>query len=393
MAFFVTALAALSQFLIVSLIAHYCQPEALGHYVLAFAICAPITMFLNFRLRIVLATSSNVEDPTWRLVQLRVAVTSIAWIVTTLAAFALASCDLAAMVSLVALAKSAESVSDICYGGLQRIGKIHLFFQSSFWRSAVMIVIAVLVIPLTGNIVIASTAFALVRLAGCGFDLRRLYQVNPPTLPLPSLLAGENVLRPLLTHGLVALIGSMAYNVPRYFLGAESPRALGFYGAIAYVGLILTLFASALAETFIPGITRRHQPNLRGSGYLYDIGRIYAVVIATGLLLLFFAWWLGPALLRLTFGEAYSSYAPQFCLMVIVGTFGSMIVCQEHVVVAMGEVHAQFRVILVAFVLLVITCATLIPRYGVTGAVAADLVFAVFYLLVVEVLVIKRRWP
>lgn len=384
---------AVSQFWLLSLLARYCDATLVGNYVLGFSIATPLVMFLSFRLRIVLANAHSGTDPTWPLVRFR-ALTSLA-IVVAVAAIArlLFGWGTAAIIMvLVGAIKSAEAFSDICYGGFQRLGKGLRAERSMIRRSLLTLLSPGIAIALTHDGIIGLLVVLIIWALNAYLDLRQLHSLNPPAAEAAiSPGAVVTLAERYLPLGLAALLISVAFNLPRYFLGAYvPPRQLAYYGVAAYFGLFTLMLANAATEALLPNVTRRHAASLRDGRYLDAVRRIYRLICAAGAISLLLGLTLGSKLLTLFFGADYAAHLDVLLIVQFASVFGALTVCQGHVVIALGAYREQMIAALTCFALLAVASAWLVPRYGIVGAAWADVLYALTFFAWIEAIVHRR---
>jgi len=388
----VTGLHSLSLFWMMSLLARYCPPSSVGHYVFGYAVAAPLFMFLGFRLRIVLANDTGGVGHTWGFVRFRVITSLFALLLVAGGALVLmGATTAAAIIALIAAAKAAEAVSDICHGGFQRLQMMPLVLRSVLLRSLSTLLAISIVIPITRSVTTGAITVLLCWTLQLLLDLRRLRQHCPanPALAL-TLDSIWSTARRFSSLGITALLASVAFNVPRYFIAVCSPADdLGYYGVIAYFGLMIGMVAIAATEAIVPGITRQHLLDLRNGDYLAAVRHIYALIVGFGLASIALSLLGGELALRLLFGADYTQHLDAFIIIQVAGTFAALAFCQAHIVIALGLFRQQLKAALFAFAVLLSASAVLVPRWSILGAAFADLVYALIYFALIEWIVVR----
>lgn len=377
----VVGLHAASQFWFLSMLARYCDAAQVGDYVLGFSISAPLVLFASFRLRIVLASDRSAVDPTWHLVRFRMLTCLLVTAVMAGAAITLFGMQpAAAIVGLVGGIKAVEALSDICYGGLTRLG-FGARAESSIVRRALLSALATtIVIVLTHDVLWALSTLLCCWAAGAAFDVWQLYRLNPPvpnTQAAPKTLALAGRYLPL---GLAALLTSVAFNLPRYFIGAyDASSQLAYYGVAAYFGQLTLMLANAATESLLPGITQSHAGALRDGRYLKAIRRVYRLIAAGGAASLILGTLVGRPILRAFFGIDYAAHLDVLLIVQLACVFGALSICQVHVVIALGAYREQMIVALCSFVIIAAASYGLVPRFGIVGAAWADVIYAAVF--------------
>src|SRR5271157_808606 len=112
---------AAGQWAILSLFAKLGSGEMLGEYALAIAITSPVVMLSHLNLRAVLATDIAEKHPFGDYLAVRLAATALGLAVIAILGFATGrSASMAIVILAAGIAQSAENVSDIYYGAMQR---------------------------------------------------------------------------------------------------------------------------------------------------------------------------------------------------------------------------------------------------------------------------------
>jgi O-antigen/teichoic acid export membrane protein len=386
----VIGLHAASQFWLLSLMARYCDTTIVGYYVLGFAVAAPAIMFLNLRLRIVLANDVSVSDPTWALVRFRIITCSAT--LATITAGALAAYGVSmqtAIITLVGAIKAVEAFSDICYGGLQRLQQGRLVERSIVRRAALTIVCASLCLYLTRDAVTGLLAVLMIWSLAALLDWRNLKQKNSRTSSIETHVAGVlGIAKRYLPLGLAALLASLAYNVPRYFISAAgTAEQLAHYGVAAYFGQITLMAATAATEALIPSITQQHAGMLKSGHYLTAVRRVYRLIALTGAASLALGATAGHPLLLHFFGLGYAEHLDVLLMVQFASVFGALSICQVHVVIALGVYREQMLTALASFTLLIAASAVLVPAMGILGAACADIIYSLVFFVWIEALI------
>lgn len=390
----VLALHSVSLFAVIALLARHAGAEALGHYVLGYAIGAPVFMFLNARQRLVLVNHTGEDDPTWPLVRTRLIAATTGGLTITAGAFAVWGASepgKALVVSLVAATKAAEAISDIAYGGLQRASGLDVPLRSMARRAGLSLLGCAVVVPATGSAIAASATVLVVWGGAAALDLRKLAAVRPCRVSSDTLDAAKTLSRLWQTAvhpmAIAALLVSLAYYVPRYFLNATAgDAALGVFGALSYLGLVVQMLGHAVADSLLPGLTQRHRAQPASRAYLAAMHRLYWMLLSAGTLGVLLLLLLGDVLLGWILGEAFVGMAPLAALLLAAGALMAITSCQLHGMVALGLHSAQLVTALLAFSALLGAAALLIPRWGMAGAAVSDLIYAAVSVLLAETL-------
>ena len=165
-------------------------PAMLGQFALGLAIAAPVFLMSQLHLRAVQATDARNEYSFGNYLALRIVGTALALIIVTGIAFLSAYRRETALVVLaVAMAKAAESLSDIIYGFWQKQERLDQIAIAMMGRGIGSLVVLATVLYLTRNIVFSVAAMALwwalwlvtyergaaIRMLSAAFDWRWLW--------------------------------------------------------------------------------------------------------------------------------------------------------------------------------------------------------------------------
>jgi len=225
---------AAGQWAILSLFAKLGSSEMLGEYALAIAITSPVVMLSHLNLRAVLATDIAQKHPFGDYLAVRLAATALGLAVIAILSFATGrSASMALVILAAGIAQSAENVSDIYYGAMQRRERMDSIAQSMMARAAVSAAALGIVLAATRSIVPAMLALAGARLA-----VLLLY--DRPVGSRAECLAPSGtgaqfaIIRAALPLGIVLMLASLNTNLPRYAIERRlGTPALGAFAAAA----------------------------------------------------------------------------------------------------------------------------------------------------------------
>lgn len=244
-------------------------PAMVGQFALGLAICAPIFMLTNLQLRAVQATDARHEYRFGHYLALRLLGTSLA-LVAILAVTMLAGYrrETSFVVLGVALAKAAESISDVLYGLLQNRECLDKISIAMIGRGIASLTAMAIVLYLTREIVTAVFVLALVWCTWlltyeCGVARSMLHAASGdffrPAWQADRLKMLVHLSLPL---GMVMLLLSLNANIPRYFVEHYlGEAALGYFSAMAYVVVAGSTVMGALGQSATPRLARYYQEN------------------------------------------------------------------------------------------------------------------------------------
>ncbi|MCL5746641.1 MAG: lipopolysaccharide biosynthesis protein, partial [Acidobacteria bacterium] len=156
---------AAAQWGILSLVAKLGSSEMLGQYALALAITTPVIMLSHLNLRAALATDVGERHPFGDYLAVRLATTAAGLCaIAFIAFFSANSWTVAAVILLMGISQSAENVSDIYHGALQRRDEMGQIARSMIARGIVSVAAVGIAMWMTHDLVSAMLALVASRL-------------------------------------------------------------------------------------------------------------------------------------------------------------------------------------------------------------------------------------
>lgn len=354
------------QWLLVVMIAKLGSAELVGRFMLAVAVCSPLMVAAGLSLRVVQASDVGRTRPFGLYLGLRMVTTGLG-LVAILIVTALEYRGAALVISLYAVAKSVEALSEIVWGELQQREHMAPIARSMMVKGALAIAGVSVALAVTGDLSVAVLALAGAWLASfLGYDLavaRRIATSLRPTLAGAPALARTAV--PL---GLVAMIGAYATNAPRYFVehhGGE--RELGLFSAIANLMLVGSTLMTALGQAMLPRLS--HAFLARDREALERLTRmLVGVAIALGLAGLAVALVAGKPVLGLVYTSEYAAHADLLVVVMLTGLAANVAASFGVIVTAAGDYRRQVGLQLVNLAVVAAVAWWLVPSRGALGA-------------------------
>ena len=362
------AVYAAGQWAILSLFAKVGGSEMLGQYALAVAVTSPVVMLSHLNLRAVLATDVAAKHPFGDYLAVRLGATGIGMAAIAVLAPATAhSWTFAAVILAAGIAQSAENVSDIYYGALQRRERMDRVAWSMMGRAALSVALLGGALWWTHRILPAVIALAAGRLSMLLVYDRPVGSAGE-CLSRSTFREQFRILRTALPLGLVLMLVSLNSNLPRYaiehFVGTSE---LGAFAAAASFMTAGGTVINALGQSATPRLARYF-----GEGDRPRFRRLVAQLLALGLALgvagVLGAALLGRLVLRLLYRPEFEVYGG-----LLTGVMGAAVL--GYVANALGYAVTSARAFdaqLPLFCAVAGTCGfaawLLIPRFGLFGA-------------------------
>jgi O-antigen/teichoic acid export membrane protein len=351
------------QFGVLAALVNLGSTAAAGHFVLGLAVTAPVVMFCNLQLRLVLATDVRHEVPFADYLAVRNLMAVVALgLILALALFA-ESRQVAVIIAAVGVSKLIESISDIHYGRLQRANTTNIVSRSLFIRGVASFALATLACLVFGSVVAVCAALSV-----CGLAVLVFHDV-----PASNSVADEarceshgkrsanrrEQMLALVWRGLPLAVGSalmsLEANVPRYVVAARfDANVLAVVGVMTYALAIGQTVVSALCYPAVPRLATYYADGntrafLQLSGKLVALGA-FAATLALGAAGLF-----GRPFLLFVMGEEFAAHNT---LMVITVAAGGIQVIQ-HILLNALRAMRRFKMVSLIQVAWLVTTAAL----------------------------------
>lgn len=372
--FAATLVSNLAQFALVSVLAHWSNPETVGQYSYGLGVTAPIFLWLGLQLRNVMVTdvSGDFSFGTYALLRgfsLAAAFTLVIalfwhnagwWVICALA-----------------VAKLFEGVSELIYAQLQRAGHLDWIAQGVLIRGLLSMALPLGLFALTGQLAVAAAGIAAVNLLLLLLhDLRRGRPFLPAWGEMWRPVTGTDLrrlLRLVWPLGVVAGLVSLSANISRIAVEHElGSRAQGIYSALSYGtivgGVVVGAVGTALTTQFAQRFAQRDR-----AGFLGLLARFLLAALGVGLLSTLAGWAIGPWALRLLFGEEYAAHHHLFVWLLGAGTAGYAASALGFGMTGARRFKEQLPLFAAVTLLLYLLCAWWVPRYGLMGAAYANL--------------------
>lgn len=382
---------ALSQWLILVVLAKLGSPEMVGQYAFALALASPIIVLSNLRLRSVVAVDTQGEYQFSDYFGLRLLTTLIAWVVIAGLALIVPNSTSALVLIAVACAKGFESISDVLYGRFQLNERLDYMSKSMLLRGVLAVVAFALGMVLGGSVVWGvlgvCLAWGFILLV---YDLPNTLSIlrfstetraNPLTAREARALLRPHwnirVLRQLIVFtlplGFVVALDTFWNYIPRYFIEFDSgERELGLFAAVASLMSFGGLVVNAIGQPAVPRLAKYFSDGnwkafdalllkLLGGGAIIGIIGV-AVAVATG-----------SQLLGFLYRPEYASQPNLLPVVMLAAGIQYVYIFCATALNAMHHFTIQVPLHLASVLLITVLCFYLIPRFGLPGAAGAML--------------------
>jgi len=373
------------------LLAKLGDPEMVGQFALALAVCAPVFMFANLQLRAVQATDARHKYLFSDYMGLRIITTLLALLliggITRVAGF---RGETALVILGVALAKGVESISDVFFGLLQKHERMDRIAKSRMIKGPLSLAALGAAVYLTGEVFWGVLGLVLVwSLVLLIYDMRSGALVlqgadrERSQLSLqddcwarsrrPRWSTGrmKRLLLLALPLGLVMMLISLNTNIPRYFIERFFGEAeLGIFAALAYFIVGERMIINALGQSATPRMARYYSEG-NGSAFKKLLFKLMGIGVLFGLLGILLALLAGGRILAFIYTPEYGGQAQLFTWLMVVATLGNVASFLGYGMTAARYFKAQLPLFTLVVLTSLFSCLWLIPAHGLKGAAVA----------------------
>ena len=382
---------AASQWALLVLITKLGTSELLGAYAFALALVTPIAMFSHLNLRSLLATDIERRHPFGDYLAVRLATTAMG--LAAMAAVALAAArgrESAAVIMALGVALSADNMSDVYYGLLQRRERMDQVAYSVTARGILSVAGLGAALWTTGSLVWAAVALAAVRIGVLlAYDIP--VASAGESMERTSVRVEAGILRTSLPLGAVLMLIALTSNLPRYAIEQKlGASALGAFAAVASLMTVGSTAVNALGQAATPRLARYASARDRAA-----FGRLAWQLAGMALLLgaagVATAALIGPWFLGWIYRPAYAAYAG-LLLWVMAAAIGTYTAgALGYVVTSTRAFAPQAPLHAVVAVSAGISTWLLVPRWGLPGAAWA-LGIASVVQIAGDLMILRHAW-
>lgn len=364
---------------IVLVLAKSGSPAQVGDYAFGMAVSSPFLVFGNFQLRALIASDAADEFAVSEYFMFRMISMAAAMI---LVAFTAISTGRAWIIIAAGLAQALEYWSDTYYGLMQKQDRLQRITISLLMKGPLALAALFVAMRFTHSVVWAVNGLILGRLAILlAWDSRLGFAAGPAARQeTPTRLQLEwnsqqmwSLLKAAMPLGIVAMLGTLNNNVPRYFIeGHTGSEGLGIFSAIASLVSVGGLLIGALGQSmFLPisiACSERDQTMFRGfiwRSLLLGGGLGAAAVLGSV--------WFGQEILDHVFRSEYGRHTDILIWLMAAGGVGFVSTALGYIMTAARRLTPQVPLLIATIVADAAYCYWAVPRFGLMGAAHACL--------------------
>jgi O-antigen/teichoic acid export membrane protein len=372
---------ALSQWLIITIIARNGSGEDLGIYSLGLAITAPIVLFFSFQLRTIVATDTKNDFSFSQYLGGRITHLTLSFILIVPIAILYSDNNKTIIIIIImGIIKYVEALSDICMGYFQKIGKIDLIGKSQFYRGLTTSVIMCLLYIYTQNLIISCLGLLIVMLLRyIYYDIKNL---KPLTVFKP-IFGQSSITLMIMTFplGAASLISSLNTNIPRYFLdyfgGVEE---VGVFSALYYVLIAGNMVLTPISLLAAPKIADAYNKDSVSTFIKINV-KLASLVSLIFLFFFVIVLFKGELIITILYGEEYSKYVDEFIVISFSLLFAFVTTFFALSTVAARVITLQPIINIIVLVVTLISSYLLISEYSILGASYSLLISRFFQMI------------
>ncbi len=367
-----------SQWAILIVLAKAGRLHTVGLVALGLAVSAPVFFFFDLGLRQVLAADAKCEYSPQLYLRVRL-ISSSCGLLVILASTLLfwSSPEHRAVIMFVGVAKAVGSVTELCYGLLQKVERFDLVARSLIARGLGAVGAVAVGFHWTGRVEVAVAAWAAawcVMLLVHDYPLFRRYADR--NLVLPDATDAGRLVRQAIPLGVAGMLVMFNLNIPRYWLAQLHGEAmLGVFAAAAAIPISGRRILEAFGQTAMPRLSQHWAADRVHAFRRLLLGLVGLGTACSGLGLLISSLWAGP-ILAWVYTADYAAHSS--ILIWLMGSFGLRYPSAFLMtgIVATRRFNVGPRIYAPSVIATLLGAALLIPRYGILGAVWADLISA-----------------
>lgn len=375
-----------SQWAVTVAIARLDSISSVGHYALGLAIANPIFAFAGLQLRAVQATDTHGQFTGREYLMIRIAGTAAALAASAAVMTVMPwPADAIPVILAVAGLKTVESFSDLAYGFLQRVERLDLIAVAGTVRG-----LSGLAALATALFVFRSTAAAIVAMTCLWLLVLAVYERPLAIRGARDFTEGRRgfewshcraLVILCIPLALVLLLLTSATSVPRVVLERYAgSNALGVFSAAATLSAGLGVLYLAISQAALPRLAylygREH------GAFSLTLIRLLLFGFALGVVLIAGAWFFGASALAAIYGPAAAADSAVFSGLVTISVLNNLVSLIGAGLTASRRLWPQVAAATIVLIATTVASISLIPPFGVAGAMYAGLIGASFQLLI-----------
>ncbi len=365
-----------SQWLLLVIMAKLTNTLVVGQYAMSLAITAPVFSFSNLQLRGIQATDVNNRYDFSEYFSLRF-VSSVVALLFIACYVVVADNDIETclIVILVAVSKAVESISDICYGLMQKHEELSAVASSMMIKGVFTVfAIGMVAVYFQSMVAISLSLIIVWSFLLIFYDLIIVYKLTKKNNNRDKSIIKfkTNVLMKMLCvtvpMGFVISLSSLNFNIPKYvILEFYNEQMLGFYTAITCFLVIGSTVVSAVGQAASPRLAKYYIINRRYFTVL--LFKLILFVLLIGMSAVLVSFYYGSDILRIVYTNDYSVYNELFVWTMISGAVFYCVSILGCAITATKCYNKQAISSVIVVFVIAYSSWELVPTHGLVGAV------------------------
>lgn len=383
------------QSLMIFVTAALSNPRETGLYALGAAIASPVLAAIATGMRLVNLRDPQIGNTSARYLGLRALAIAGAGLVLAAGTLIVEGANRSALIIIgVVTLRAVEAIADSIWCFLLGVGRTAQLNRVLTVRAMISIVSYSLLLYVTHDVLLSlwtlAAASAILVLVLDAPARRSVHRECSRPLPEPK-FRNTHIIRGTAVLGVATGIAGGAFNVPRYFLQAQTgPSAVAAFSVVASLFVAASLFTATIGQLSLPSLARAYaQQNygylLRRISQLITIGTAVVVVLAIATI------GVGDAILGYVFGPEYRVGRGALTLICVALLLAVPSTFLQDLATVLCAPQLQVIVFAASAVTTTSACVAAIPEMGLAGAALALSVSSLTQLLGF-VYICARRW-
>ncbi len=269
---------------------------------------------------------------------------------------------------LLCIFRATEAFSEIVYGIMQKNELLYRVGQSLTIKSAVGIALFLIIDLCTHNLILSCVSIIIVNiLVIIIFDF---ILISNKLIDKSSKVDFNNVLMIFKSEFFVfanSFLGIYVLNAPKYAIDSYLTEELqAIYGYIVMPGTVMVLFAQFVVLPFLNKLKELYAVR-DFKNFKAIVRKVKMCVLAFGIFAVLSAYFLGPEVLGIIYGENLKAYRLDLALIIGAYIFYSISYVNLVVLITMRNTFSQFIVYIITAIIALVGSKIFVQNFGIHG--------------------------
>ena len=375
--------------------ARICQPEQVGQFSLAVALCSPIILMSGMNLRMAIVSDFSADYKFIHYLRLRIfsGVISVL-LIAILCLWCKYDTYLVLMILTITIEKLFLDVATVYYGKFQLNERMDLISKSYTVRGGAGVILFVLLLLMSKNILLAVAGRAIISITALFFFEIPKSRIFKNETPLIFKRNTYSLFKKVFPLGVVMGIMSLKTNIPRYFIAEYCGEdMLGYFTAINVLLIAIHMPVHALSETALARLSKYFNSDM--NQYIKLFRKLILMTLLIGIFLVVGTSLFGEVFITLIYKSDYARYWQVLFIGSIGTVFGFIVSMASAAFIVTRKFKMQMFIYLIVLLVTLICSYILIPRYGIIGAswvnVISSLIHSIMFGFAISIASYKGR--